>query len=391
MAEVQTNMLRSMEGGRLKSQMINGEEYPVHLFEKTESDEIQMKPEFEGLYTETNFKRVFAKASEEHKLNCFAVGLEHGNATMGNTSMNTLFLREHNRVAGVIDKAHNDWDDERVFQTARNVCIVLLIKIIIADYMKHICGGMSLFVDAGGFPEDEAWYRSNWMSIEFNLLYRWHDLIPDSVTLAGETMPSTALRQNNKTVVKLGLDHILKDASNQRAGSLGLENTPEFLLPITAISLNMARTCKIQPYVNYCTQYGIDPPTTFEELTGETEHAAKLKALYGAVERVEWFVGLFAQEHNSSLSSFSGTLMMLMVGNEAVTQALTNPLLAKRVYNEDTFSKEGFKIVESTDTLADLILRNTGIKKASEVGFPMDRGSRSNARGICTGDACSTD
>ena len=58
-----------------------------------------MKPEFAGLYTQSNFDRVFNEASDTHKMNAFAVGLEHGNSTMGNTLMNTLFLREHNRIA----------------------------------------------------------------------------------------------------------------------------------------------------------------------------------------------------------------------------------------------------------------------------------------------------
>ncbi|WP_397244757.1 peroxidase family protein [Paracoccus mutanolyticus] len=51
-----------------------------------------------------------------------------GNSTPYTAMLNTLFLREHNRLAGVIETAHTGWDDERVFQTARNVTIVLLIK-----------------------------------------------------------------------------------------------------------------------------------------------------------------------------------------------------------------------------------------------------------------------
>jgi prostaglandin-endoperoxide synthase 2 len=365
MTEVQTSMLRSMEGGRLKSQMIEGEEYPVFLFDQKT---VQLKPEFKGLYTEDNFQRVFGNAPKEHKLHAFAVGLEHGNSTMGNTLMNTLFLREHNRIAGIISGAHPEWDDERVFQTTRNCMIVILIKIVLADYIYHISGA-AVFADPGGFAEDEKWYRTNWMSVEFALLYRWHDLIPSSVTFDGETKDGSALRQNNRWLLKVGMEKTIQDASSQKAGVMGLGNTPDFLLPVRKISLHMARTCNLPSYVEYCKEYGQDVPKTFEDLTGEKETAAKLREIYGSVDKVEWFVGLFAQER----FLFCGRLMTMMVGNDAVTQAFTNPLLARRVYNKETFSPEGFKIVAETSKLEQVVLRNTTIKDPTTVAFGFDR------------------
>jgi len=76
---------------------------------------------------------LLCQADDAHKRACFAVGLEHGNATLGNALMNTLFLREHNRIAGVLQQAHPDWDDERLFQTTRTVMIVILLKIVIGE------------------------------------------------------------------------------------------------------------------------------------------------------------------------------------------------------------------------------------------------------------------
>ena len=37
--------------------------------------------------------------------------------------MNTIMLREHNRVCGVLKKEHPEWDDEQFFQTAKNVIV----------------------------------------------------------------------------------------------------------------------------------------------------------------------------------------------------------------------------------------------------------------------------
>jgi len=51
----QTNVLRSFDQGRLKSQTINGEEYPEYLFEpRTGAGEaLRFKPEFDGLFDPT--------------------------------------------------------------------------------------------------------------------------------------------------------------------------------------------------------------------------------------------------------------------------------------------------------------------------------------------------
>lgn len=57
----------------------------------------------------------------------------------------------------------------------------------------------------------------------------------------------------------------------------------------------------------------------------------------------------------------------------SLSQAFTNPLLAKRVYNEATFSPEGFEIVEETSKLQQIVLRNTKITDATQVAFGFDR------------------
>jgi prostaglandin-endoperoxide synthase 2 len=85
------------------------------------------------------------------------------------------------------------------------------------------------------------------------------------------------------------------------------------------------------------------------------------------MDNLEWFVGIFAEGYDDK--EMMGELLKTMVANDAFTQALTNPLLAKGVFNEATFSKEGMAILEATDSLADVITRNTQIADKGEVGF----------------------
>ncbi len=364
--EERTAMLRQFEGGRLKSQLIKGEEYQVNLFEEVDG-ELRVKKEFEGLYTEANFMRVYANASDTHKRNAYAVGLEHGNSTMGNTLLNVIFLREHNRIAAALQKEYPSWDDERIFQTARNINIVILLNIVISDYIVHISPVEFPLRAVPGKAEKENWYRTNWIAVEFALLYRWHSFIPMTVNFNGEEKPSYALRQNNVWVHDIGLEDMCRQASAQKAGKLGLGNTPEWMVEITKMSLTMARTCQLQSYNQYSELYGLSPKKSFSDLSDDKAMAERLEKLYKDIDKVEWFVGIFAETY--SKSSMMGDLLTYMVANDAFTQALTNPLLAKSVYNANTFSELGLKIIDDNKTLANLIVNNTGITDIKEVGF----------------------
>jgi prostaglandin-endoperoxide synthase 2 len=48
-----------------------------------------------------------------------------------------------------------------------------------------------------------------------------------------------------------------------------------------------------------------------------------------------------------------------MVANDAFTQALTNPVLSRNVFNVDTFSPAGMKIIEETESLQQILARNS--------------------------------
>ena len=52
-----------------------------------------------------------------------------------------------------------------------------------------------------------------------------------------------------------------------------------------------------------------------------------------------------------------GELMGVMVGHDAFTQALTNPLLAAHIFNEETFTQTGTGDLPSTTTLQQIFER----------------------------------
>jgi prostaglandin-endoperoxide synthase 2 len=373
----QTNLLRSMQGGRLKSQLIEGEEYPEFLFAgRAPGQPPAFKAEFEGLFDPAFITDVILRSAPERQTDTFfAVGLEHGNSTIGNTVMNVVFLREHNRVAGILAAENPEWDDERIFQTARNILIVILLKLVVEEYITHIAPFHVPIEVVPLIADRQLWNRPNWCAIEFNLLYRWHPLVPDTIGSGQGALDASAFRNNNVLVLERGIDAILDICSKEPAGRIGLRNTPAFLVDspnpdwpsVEQVTVALMRKARLRSFNEYREAYGLARLTSFEELTSDPEVRERLEALYREVDNVEWYVGIFAEDYPDQ--AMMGELMTYMVANDAFTQALTNPLLARSVFNDATFTKTGLGILTTTKSLQDIVSRNSTSPHAVHVSF----------------------
>lgn len=365
-----TNRLRLKQDGKLKYQYIDGEVFPPYLFnveQTTATNWVFASEEFEQLHPRYALEFIFQNVPEERLKRMFAVGLEHGNSAIGYTILNTIMLREHNRICDILKEAHPEWDDERLFQTTRNIMIVLLIKIVLQDYIGHFSSLNFTIEPTPGMAEKQRWYRTNWISLEFNLLYRWHSMVPEKFVVGDESFSLDEFRNNTPLVVQHGLGPMITAATRQRAGRIGLYNTPDFFfepLPIgndnrsiMTRTVAMGRQAKLRSYNDYREAFSMPRLNSFEELTSNPELQHELKTLYNnQIDDLEWHVGIFAEDHDEGF--ILGRLMTRMVGYDAFTHALTNPLMSVYVHNEQTFSQQGLKIISETNTLADIIKRN---------------------------------
>ena len=113
---------------------------------------------------------------------------------------------------------------------------------------------------------------------------------------------------------------------------------------------------QLAPYNDYRELAKFPRVTDFDQISGDPAVQQGLRDLYGHVDRIEFFPGLFAEDArpNSVLPSLIGR----MVGVDAFSQALTNPLLSPRVFNEQTFSPLGMEIIGATQRLSDIVHRN---------------------------------
>jgi len=373
----QTRALRQMsdvlgQRGRLKSEIVDGEEWPLRLFLP---DGVQVDPQF--LDPQTGQPLLDTPLGIDHttpdsRKTLFAVGGDRVNAAPQTAMMNVLFLREHNRVAGLIEKNNPDWNDERIFETARNILIVMFIKLVVEEYINHISTAKIKLFAIPDVAWKADWNRENWMTIEFTLLYRWHSLVPQKIRWAGVEIDGNHLLLNNSVLLLGGLARAFADTSANPATELGLGNAANFMRGAEMKALKQSQINKLQSYAAYRKATGKKVPKSFQALVGKSKDPAEqarrdtlaeeLKARYGSVDQLEFYTGLFAEprEPNGPLPE----LLTAMVAMDAFSQALTNPLLSRHVWGNKenrylAFTKPGLEIIDETKRLRDILERNT--------------------------------
>ena len=70
----------------------------------------------------------------------FLAGDSRVNEHVSLTVMHTLGLHEHNQIAGILANLNPHWDDERLYQEARQIVGALIQKITLYDYLPLILG-----------------------------------------------------------------------------------------------------------------------------------------------------------------------------------------------------------------------------------------------------------
>ncbi|NWH31242.1 PGH1 synthase, partial [Chloropsis hardwickii] len=191
------HQLRLFRDGKLKFQVVNGEVYPP-------------------MVTEAPVHMVYPSGMPKEQQ--LAMGQEVFGLLPGLCVYATLWLREHNRVCDLLKREHPTWSDEQLFQTARLILIGETIKIVVEDYVQHLSGYyLSLKFDPELLFGSQFQYR-NRIAVEFNQLYHWHGLMPDSFIIQGQEYSYKQFLYNTSMLMDYGVEALVESFSKQIAG-----------------------------------------------------------------------------------------------------------------------------------------------------------------------------
>lgn len=92
------------------------------------------------------------------------------------------------------------------------------IKIVIEDYVQHLSGyHFKLKFDPELLFKDRFQYQ-NRIASEFNTLYHWHPLLPDTFHIEEEEYTYKQFVFNNSVLTKHGVNNLVESFTQQIAG-----------------------------------------------------------------------------------------------------------------------------------------------------------------------------
>ncbi|EMI19441.1 heme peroxidase, animal [Rhodopirellula maiorica SM1] len=295
---------------------------------------------------------------------------------LGLTSMQTLFLREHNRIADDIADDNPDWSDEEIFQAARTIVIAEIQSITYNEFLPALLGEDAI-ADYEGYDASVDPSIANEFS---TAAFRFgHSTLSDEIDFVGndgvEIREALSLANaffNPSLLEETGIDSILKAGASSLSQEVDLEvvdSLRNFLFgapgsggfDLVSLNIQRGRDHGLADLNSVRTAYGLQAYESFSEITSDSELSAKLESLYGDVNNIDLWVGLLAEDHaeDSSLGETSSTI---------IADQFERIRDGDRFYYENTLSNREIREIENT-TLADVIQRNTDVNSLQENVF----------------------
>lgn len=306
----------------------------------------------------------------------FVAGDVRVNENIELTAVQTLFVREHNRVAGRIAAANPGLGDEEVYQRARQWVGAEIQAITYNEFLPALLGEGALRPYAGYRPGVNPGIANEFAHVAFRV---GHTFLGDDVEFLdndGEEIREEVTLSdaffNPGLVQETNIGPILKYLATDKAreGDAALVNSVRNFLfgppgaggfDLGALDVQRARDHGLADYNSMRAAYGLPRVRNFAQITSDRELQRKLRDLYGNVNNIDAFVGGLAEDH--SAGSSVGPLFRRIIADQF--ERLRD---GDRFWYERIYSGRQLADLERT-TLTGILRDNTTITNVQDNAF----------------------
>jgi peroxidase len=286
------------------------------------------------------------------------------------TSIDVLFVREHNYWVGKLHAEQPKLSGDQLYAMARAISTAEYQNIIYSGYLPSLLGSAAPGTYTGYDPNVNPSIMEEFSTAAFRF---GHTIISpeeskiandgtvlqvqDLIVAAGE--PASTF--NNFGGADALLRNMAQDTSQQEGVGIVsdllnlLDANPNDVGDLGAIDVERERDLGINTLNQTRVALGLRPYTSFNQITSDPTLAAELRSVYGSVNDVDLFVGGLAENANAGdTGSMLGPTFTTIISDQ-----FANLRAGDRLYFENQgFSPALMDQIQDT-TLSDLILRDT--------------------------------
>lgn len=307
----------------------------------------------------------------------FVAGDERANENPALTSMHTVWLREHNRIADQLAAKNPSWSDEKLYQEARRTVVAEIQAITYNEFLPNLLGKDALSAYQGYDSTQNAGINNEFAAAAFRFGHTM--LSPTLLRLddQGQELAegNVALRDafgKPSLVNETGIEPFLRGGMSQTAQAFDpmvIDDVRNFLfgqpgaggLDLVALNIQRGRDHGIAGYNDVRESLGLARIESFNDPIWQGDFGQKLAQVYASPDEVDLWVGGLAEKYTGD--SLAG---------ETLTTILTSQFEALRAgdrfWYENQFSGQQLKDLNKL-TLSDVIERNTTIQNVQDHAF----------------------
>jgi len=251
----------------------------------------------------------------------FLAGDVRANENVELTSLQTLFVREHNRQAAAIAANNASLSDEQIYQQARRIVIGELQAITYNEFLPALLGQGTIPGYRGYRPNVNPGIANEFSTAAFRFGHSMLDGEIGRLNDDGSETPQGPIELRNAffnpTVFDSSLpnhqgdiDPFLKSAASGTTQEVDLkivDDVRNFLFgppgsggfDLAALNIQRGRDHGLADYNTVRAAYGLPRVTSFAQISSNPATAAALQAAYGSVSNIDLWVAGLAEDHSS--------------------------------------------------------------------------------------------
>uniref|UniRef100_A0A8C5C2E2 Myeloid-specific peroxidase n=1 Tax=Gadus morhua TaxID=8049 RepID=A0A8C5C2E2_GADMO len=341
-------------------------------------------------------RRRVTNDSNAQEVPCFLGGDVRVDENIALTSLHTMFLREHNRLARELKKLNPWWDSETLYQEARKIMGAYNQVFIFRDYLPHIVGDEAMSMKLGRYPGYDPNVDPRIANVFSTAAYRFaHLAIQPMLTRLDENYQENASNPNVplfkaffspwRVIFEGGIDPLIRGLVGNPAKLGTQENmlvdavrerlfqfVEHLALDLGSLNMQRGRDHAIPRYNAWRKFCGLSQPSNQAELAevlNNTGLATRLLQLYRTPSNIDVWMGGVAEPFVRG--GRVGPLFSCLIANQ-----FKNIRQGDRLWyeNQGVFSPSQRNVLR-TASLARIICDNTGISSVPRDPFSLLSGS----------------